>query len=125
MILVDTSVWIDHLYDGNPQLESLLDEGEVVCHPFIIGELACGNILNRTKILAYLRSLPQAGVAGQDEVMSLIEAHRLMGIGLGFVDVHLLASARLSMIPLWTRDIQLKKAAAELDVLFPYFRSAE
>ncbi|OGD33707.1 MAG: ribonuclease [Candidatus Aminicenantes bacterium RBG_19FT_COMBO_58_17] len=119
MILVDTSVWIDHLYDGNPQLESLLDEGEVVCHPFIIGELACGNILNRTKILAYLRSLPQAGVAGQDEVMSLIEAHRLMGIGLGFVDVHLLASARLSMIPLWTRDIQLKKAAAELDVLFP------
>lgn len=119
MILVDTSVWIDHLQDGNAQLESLLDEGEVVCHPFITGELACGNISNRTQILAFLRSLPQVGVAGQDEVMSLIEAHRLMGLGLGFVDVHLVASARLAMIPIWTRDLPLKKAAAKLDVLFP------
>jgi len=119
MILVDTSVWIDHLHDGNPQLESLLDEGEVVCHPFIIGELACGNISNRTRILAFLRSLPQAGTAGQDEVRSLIEAHRFMGMGLGFIDVHLLASARLAGTPLWTRDLPLKKAAAKLDVLFP------
>jgi predicted nucleic acid-binding protein len=119
MILVDSSVWIDHLHDGDLQLESLLDEGEVACHPFIIGELACGNISNRKQILAFLRSLPQAGVAGQDEVMGLIEARRLMGTGLGFIDVHLLASARLAGIPLWTRDLQLKKAAAALDVLFP------
>jgi predicted nucleic acid-binding protein len=120
MILVDTSVWIDHLHDGNPKLESLLDEGDVVCHPFIIGELACGNVRNRTQILAFVRSLPQAGVAGQDEVISLIEAHRLMGMGLGFIDVHLLASARLAGTPLWTRDLQLKKAAERLDVIFQW-----
>jgi hypothetical protein len=97
----------------------LLDEGEVVCHPFIIGELACGNISNRMQILAFLRSLPQAGTAGRDEVRSLIEVHRFMGMGLGFINVHLLASARLAGTPIWTRDLPLKKAAAELDVLSP------
>ena len=119
MVLVDTSVWVDHLRFGNPRLASLLEEGDVVCHPFIIGELACGNLPNRTDTLSRLHNLPRTGVAGQDEVISLIEAHRLMGIGLGFIDVHLLASARLTGTPLWTRDLQLKKAAAKLDVLFP------
>jgi predicted nucleic acid-binding protein len=118
MILVDSSVWIDHLHAGDPRLESLLDEGEVACHPFIIGELACGNISNRKQILAFLRSLPQTGAAGQDEVMSLIETHRFMGMGIGFIDAHLLASARLAGTPIWTRDLPLKKAAAKLDVLF-------
>ena len=119
MVLVDTSVWIEHLRDGDPRLQSLLDEGEVVCHPCIIGELACGHIVNRKPILAFLRSLPQTEVANQEEVMALIEAHQLMGKGLGYIDIHLLSSARLSMIPLWTKDVPLKKAAAELDVLFP------
>jgi predicted nucleic acid-binding protein len=90
-----------------------------VCHPFVIGELACGNLPDRTATLSRLHDLPRTGVAGQDEVIRLIEAHRLMGMGLGFIDVHLLASARLAGIPLWTRDIQLKKAASKLDVLFP------
>lgn len=119
MILVDTSVWIDHLHDGNPRLDSLLDDGEVTCHPFIIGELACGNISNRTQILTLLHSLPRAVVAGHEEVMRFIEFYRLMGIGLGYIDVHLLASARLTMTPIWTRDLQLKKAAAKLDILIP------
>jgi len=119
MVLVDTSVWIDHLHDGNAQLESLLDDGEVICHPFIIGELACGTIRNRARILALLRSLPQAGVAVQEEAIALIDAHRLMGSGLGFVDVHLLASARLAGSPIWTKDLPLKKAAAKLGIFFP------
>ena len=119
MILVDTSVWIDHLHAGISNLESLLDEGEVICHPFIIGELACGMIHNRAQILSLLRSLPQAAVAGQEEAIALIDAHRLMGSGLGFVDVHLLASARLAGSPIWTKDLPLKKAAAKLGVLFP------
>jgi predicted nucleic acid-binding protein len=118
MILVDTSVWVDHLRYGNPRLASLLEEGAVVCHPFVIGELACGNLPDRAATLSRLHDLPRTGVAGQDEVISLIEARRLMGMGLGFIDVHLLASARLAGIPLWTRDFQLKKAAATLDVLF-------
>jgi len=119
MVLVDTSVWIDHLHSGNAQLESLLDGGEVICHPFIIGELACGTIRNRAQILALLRSLSQAGVADQEEAIALIDAYRLMGSGLGFVDVHLLASARLAGSPIWTKDLPLKKAAAKLGVLFP------
>jgi len=118
MVLVDTSVWIDHLKNGNHHLESLLDEGEVICHPFIIGELACGHLVNRAPILAFLRSLPQTGVAGHDEVLEMIEAHRLMAGGLGFMDVHLLASARLNGSPVWTHDIPFKKAAAKLGVLF-------
>jgi len=119
MILVDTSVWVDHLRYGNPRLASLLEEGAVVCHPFVIGELACGNLPYRADTLSRLHDLPRTGVAGQDEVMSLIDIHRLMGMGLGFIDVHLLASARLAGIPLWTRDLQLKKAATRLDVQFP------
>jgi len=119
MVLVDTSVWVDHLRSGNAQLAALLDEGDVICHPFIIAELACATLPDRAEILEHLQALPQADVASQAEIMDFIETHRLMGIGLGFVDVHLLASARLSMTPLWTRDLPLKKAAATLGVLFP------
>jgi len=118
MVLVDTSVWIDHLRKGNSQLEVLLDEGEVLCHPFIVGELACGHIANRRQIMAFLRSLPQAVAAGQDEAMSLIDAQQLMGMGIGFIDVHLLASARLTSVPVLTLDTSLKNAAAKLGVLF-------
>ena len=119
MTLVDTSVWIDHLNNGNSHLESLLDEGEVICHPFIIGELACGTIHNRAKILSLLRSLPQAAVAGQEEAIALIDTHRSDGRRPRLVDVHLLASARLAGSPIWTKDLPLKKAAAKLGVLFP------
>jgi len=119
MVLVDTSIWVDHLRFGNRQLASLLEEGDVVCHPFIIGELACGNLPDRARTLRRIHDLPRTGVAGQDEVLSLIEAFQLMSLGLGFIDVHLLASTRLFGIPIWTRDIPLKKAAAKLGVLFP------
>jgi len=119
MVLVDTSVWIDHLRFGNPRLVSLLEDGDVACHPFIIGELACGNVPGRAKTLGYLQALPRIDVAGQDEVLRLIERQRLMEIGLGFIDVHLLAAALLEGIPIWTQDAPLLKAAVKLGVLFP------
>jgi len=118
MVLVDTSVWVDHLRSGNARLASLLDQGEVVCHPSVIGELACGNLPNREEMLSLLKDLPQAVVAGHDEVMRFIESDRLMKAGLGYIDVHLLASARLSAASLWTLDLPLRKAARKLEVLF-------
>jgi predicted nucleic acid-binding protein len=114
MVLVDTSVWIDHLRKGNPRLEALLGEGEVLCHPFVIGELACGHIVNRRQILAFLNSLPQVVAADHDEVMRLIDANQLMGTGIGYLDAHLLASARLSSVPIWTFDVSLSKTSAKL-----------
>ncbi|MCX6559173.1 MAG: type II toxin-antitoxin system VapC family toxin [Candidatus Aminicenantes bacterium] len=119
MVLVDTSVWVDHFRLGNQRLAALLENGDVVCHPFIIGELACGNLPSRTDTLGCLLDLPRTRTAGQDEVMRLIEGRRLMGIGLGLIDVHLLAAALLDGIPVWTLDIPLKKAAAKLGLAFP------
>jgi hypothetical protein len=118
MVLVDTSVWVDHFRSRSAQLVSLLEQDEVVCHPFVLGELAGGNLSNRTEILRLLQSLPQAVVARPEEIMPFIDSHRLMGIGLGLVDVHLLASARISLVSIWTRDRQLKRAAEKLEVLF-------
>jgi len=118
MVLVDTSVWVDHFHSRSAQLVSLLEQDEVVCHPFVLGELACGNLSNRTEILRLLQSLPQAVVARHEKIMHLIDSHRLMGIGLGLVDVHLLASARISLVSIWTGDRRLKKAAEKLEVLF-------
>jgi hypothetical protein len=117
MVLVDTCIWVDHLRHGNGGLASLLEEGVVVCHPFIIGELACGELPERAKTLSYIEELPLTEVASHDEVMNMIDAHRLMSSGLGFVDAHLLASARLSGDSVWTKDLALKKAAAKLGVL--------
>lgn len=114
MILVDTSIWVTHFRHGNRQLKNLLMDAEVMCHPFIIGELACGNIENRNEILSLLKSLPLAPTIEFDEFIFFIERNRLMGIGIGFVDVHLLASAKLTEIPLWTADKRLKSAAAKL-----------
>lgn len=116
MVLVDTSVWIDHFRRGNLELEFLLDRAEVLCHPMIPGELACGNLSQRSKILGFLQALPQAEIAGHDEVMGYIDSHNLMGHGLGFIDVHLLASARLSQTPLWTMDLALKRIAHRLAI---------
>lgn len=113
-MLVDTSVWVDHLRRGDPKLIALLGQGEVECHPFIIGELACGSLRRRSEVLSLLRRLPHVPVASHDEVLTFMERHRLMGRGIGWIDAHLLASAALSNTPLWSRDRRLSDVAAEL-----------
>ena len=118
MVLVDTSIWVTHLRQGSRQLEKLLIDAEVMCHPFIIGELACGSLKNRNEIISLLQSLPMAPTIEFDEFIFFIERNRLMGIGIGFVDVHLLASAQLTGIPLWTADKRLKSAATKLDLAY-------
>ena len=92
-------------------------EAEVACHPFVIGELACGNIKNRDEVLSLLQALPTVPVVSQEEYLHFIDSHRLMGTGIGFVDVHLLASSRLSRMPLWTEDAKLKSVAGKLKLL--------
>jgi hypothetical protein len=116
MVLVDTSVWVSHLRDGNVGLEKLLNDGEVVCHPFIVGELACGNLKNRHEILTSLQSLPMTILAEDVEVLSFIENHQLMGKGLGYIDVHLIAAAVLTDVPLWTLDKTLDKITKKIGI---------
>ena len=118
MVLVDTSIWVTHLRDGNRHLETLLFDAEVTCHPFILGELACGNIGNRTEILSLLQTLPIAPTIELDEFLYFIDRNQLMGTGIGFVDVHLLASSQLAGIPLWTADKKLRSAAIKLDLAY-------
>ncbi len=114
MLLADTSVWIEHFRHGNSRLAALLDEGIVLMHPLISGELACGNLKHRAAILLDLQSLPVAAQASNVEVLELVEHRRLWGRGLGFIDAHLLASALLSSCRLWTLDRSLLRAGAEL-----------
>lgn len=114
MVLVDTSVWVEHFRHGNIGLDFLLNEGQVVCHPFIIGELACGNLKNRSQILSLLDTLSTAIVVEHEEVMGFIEKHRLMGKGLGYIDMHLITSAMLTHVPLWTLDKKLDSTSAAL-----------
>lgn len=116
MILVDTSVWVDHFRKGLPLLADLLRSGQVTTHPFVIGELACGNLRKRTEILTFLSALPSVQLATHAEALHLVEAHSLHGAGIGWVDVHLLSSALLSRTSLWTRDRKLRAAALDLDV---------
>lgn len=118
MILVDTSLWVDHLRRGMAGLDAPLHEGQVLCHPFIIGELACGNLRNRADIISLLQTLPAIRSAEDEEVLLFIEKHRLMGKGLGYIDMHLLTSARLSHAPLWTLDKPLGNAAAALGIRY-------
>jgi len=118
MVLVDTSVWVKHLRDGEPVFEEVLEDGHVLCHPFIVGELACGNLKKRTEILALLQALPMAVSAEHGEVLRFIEDHRLMAKGLGFIDMHLLASALLSGVQLWTLDKRLQQVALKLGLAF-------
>lgn len=118
MVLVDTSVWISHLRDGSPSLEELLNNGDVLCHLFILGELACGNIKNRIEILSLLKSLPMAMEAEHVEILRFIEDKKLAGKGLGYIDVHLLASAILSDSQIWSLDKRLNFAALELNIGF-------
>ena len=99
---------------GGVGLDTLLTEGQVLCHPFIVGELACGNLRRRSEILTHLQALPQAIPAKHEEVLQFIEHHGLMGKGLGYVDVHLLASARLTRAALWTLDKKLHDMAGKL-----------
>ena len=116
MVLVDTSVWVSHLRYGNVGLEKLLNDGEVVCHPFIVGELACGNLKNRHEILTHLQSLPIAILAEDEDVLKCIENYQLMGKGLGYIDVHLIAAALLTDIPLWTFDKTLDKLTEKIGI---------
>ena len=119
MILVDTSVWVDHLRSGLPLLANLLQEGEVLIHPWVIGEIACGNLRNRNQVLELLQGLPAAVVASDSEVLLLIERSNLMGRGIGYVDAHLLAAAKLSHSGLWTQDRRLAALAQEQGLAGP------
>ena len=116
MVLADTSIWITHFRKGDARLQSLLVDIEVACHPFVIGELSCGNLRNRSEILTLLNALPSAKVASQEEFLVFVEQNKLMGSGLGFVDVHLLASAILAGAALWTKDKTLAAHAQRLGV---------
>ncbi len=119
MILVDTSIWIDHLRVGDPALVRLLGANEVLSHPFVVGELALGNLRQREGVLAALSNLPRAVMATDAEVMSLIDRHTLAGRGTGYVDAHLLAAAKLTPgAAFWTRDKRLQIVAIQLDVAF-------
>ena len=110
MILADTSVWVEHFRAGNA-LGELLYESLVLTHPFVIGELACGNLRNRARILADLEALPLAVCASDEEARRLVEDRGLWGRGIGWIDVHLLASALLTGCRLWTLDRPLRRAA--------------
>ncbi len=114
MILVDTSVWVEHLRRGGIGLDTLLIEGQVVCHPFVIGELACGNLKNRVAILGLLQDLPLVSGVEDYEVLHFIEAQHLIGKGLGYIDIHLLLSALLASVSLWTLDRRLSGIARKL-----------
>lgn len=116
MTLVDTSVWVRHLREGDARLAAALERAEVWTHPWVIGELACGHLSDRATMLGLLRALPSAPVASVDEALGLIERRSLMGRGVGWVDVQLLASALLAGIRVWTLDRRLAAVAAELGV---------
>jgi predicted nucleic acid-binding protein len=115
LILLDTSVWVDHLRAGDQTVADLLEAGQVLSHPFVIGELALGHLRQRRIVLTSLQDLPRASVATDQEVLHFIERHELAGLGIGYIDVHLLASTRLTAgTYFWTRDERLSQAAERL-----------
>jgi predicted nucleic acid-binding protein len=117
MILVDASIWVDHIRSPDELLATLLARHEVLTHPFVIGEVSLGSMRNRAEVIAELGKLPRTLVARNEDVLHLIEQHRLFGRGIGYVDVHLLTSARLIRnTQLWTRDRRLHEAANELQL---------
>lgn len=119
MILVDTSVWIDHLRSSEAHLSGLLNEGRVCMHPHVLGEIALGNLKNRTIVLESMRDLPQAALATEAEVYRFIGDHALFGLGIGYTDPHLLAAAKLSPgTQLWTRDRRLSAAGTRLGLAY-------
>lgn len=118
MILVDSSIWIDHLKRSDAQMEALLMAGQVLMHPFVHGELALSTMKNRAMILEDLKNLPACLVATDDEVLAFIDQHNLNGVGIGLIDVHLLASVKLTQdAKLWSRDRNLTLAADRLDIV--------
>ncbi len=117
MIVVDSSVWIDHLRSGDEVLARLLDASQVVMHPFILGEIACGNLHARERVIELLGQLPACSAADDQEVLFFIDQHQLMGLGIGYIDAHLLAAAALTAAArLWTRDKRLTRAAVSLSL---------
>jgi predicted nucleic acid-binding protein len=117
MILVDTSVWIDHLRSSDEALVQLLESGQVMAHPFVIGELALGNLQHRNEVLSALQNLPQALVATENEVLGFVEQNGLYGAGIGYIDAHLLAATRLAPGSLlWTRDKRLLSVSGRLGI---------
>ena len=116
MVLVDTSVWISHFRKKCGHLIGLLNNAEVATHPFVIGELACGRLKNRAEILSLFRSLHATPAVSDEELLHFIEVQRLMGRGIGLIDVHLLASAVLARVPLWTYDRRLAAVAGEMKI---------
>lgn len=111
MILADTSIWVDHLRSGHPELATLLRSSRICVHDFVIGELACGNLRNRLEVLELLQSLPRLGSASHEEALFFIERQQLMARGIGYVDIHLLAASALHGAQLWTKDKRLKTIA--------------
>ena len=118
LVLVDTSIWVTHFREGQKQLTQLLEQGLVACHPFIVGELACGSLKNRGEIIQLLEALPIVDVLEHTEIMEFIESRKLMSMGIGYIDTHLLGSSLVSSTPLWTYDKSLIKAAKSLKVCF-------
>jgi|TARA_R110002124_G_scaffold238705_1_gene403970 predicted nucleic acid-binding protein len=119
MVLIDTSVWIDHLRSGNPELAHLLTSSQVLMHPLIIGELACGNLQNRDTLINLWQALSPITQASHTEALALLNAQNLMGKGIGFIDLHLLASVLLTPgALLWTMDRRLNTIAQACSVSF-------
>ena len=114
MILLDTSVWVDHFRRSDTLVVQVLESGQAAAHRFVIGELACGNLKSRVRVIDLLQALPQLAMAMDDEVLYFIERHNLMGRGIGYVDAHLLAAASISGSLLWTRDKRLREIATGL-----------
>jgi predicted nucleic acid-binding protein len=126
MILADTSVWIDHQRKGVPFLAAALEDGQLLVHPFVTGEIACGRMRNRREVLRLFGELPQAPIVSEQEALHFIERRSLMGRGIGYIDIHLLASTLLAgTTRLWTRDERLAAVAEELGVKFVEKRLAE
>lgn len=116
MILADTSVWVAHLRAGAPAFARALGAGEVLAHAHVIGEIACGNLRNRTGVLQLLRDLPRAVLATEEEVLECIGRNRLHGRGLGWTDAHLVAASLLTPCPLWTLDVALAREASRCGI---------
>ncbi|MDP6601370.1 MAG: type II toxin-antitoxin system VapC family toxin [Phycisphaerales bacterium] len=115
-MLVDTSVWIDHFRKPHAALSEALQRGSVLVHPFVVGELACGQLRCRDEVLGHLGVLPAASVASHAEVLGLVDVHGLAGTGIGWIDAHLLASAMIDHVQLITSDRSLLKQAARLGI---------
>lgn len=120
MVLVDTSIWVDHLRRGDKRLAQLLAQNRVMMHPMIMGELACGNLQNRNELLGLWQNLPTVKEATHGEAMYFLEHRQLMGKGIGYVDLHLLTAARLNGSRLWTRDKRLAQLANDIGIAFQH-----